>query len=61
MEKLYKILKKTIYSVFLIYAYNLVAQPLNIIIPINIFTVLIITIMGPVSLLSLVIIKLIIF
>lgn len=61
MKKNLKILKKIIYSVFLIYGYNLITYPLNLIIPINIMTVLFIVIFGPLSLLSLIIIKLLIF
>ncbi len=61
MKKILKILKKIIYSVFLIYGYNLITYPLNLIIPINIMTVLFIVIFGPLSLLSLIIIKLLIF
>ncbi len=46
MQKIFKILKKLILAPFIIYIYNLIAQPLNLIIPINIFTVLFVTILG---------------
>ena len=39
MKKISKILKKIIFSFLLLYTYNLVAVSFNLIIPINIFTI----------------------
>ena len=43
IRKLIKILKKIIISILILYGYNLATQSYNLNIPINIFTVLIIT------------------
>lgn len=61
LKKFFNIIKKIVFSAFLIYAYNLIATPLNIIIPINIITVGLVTILGIPALLSLIAIFLIVF
>ncbi len=57
MNKWINILKKFIIAPFILYIYNLIALPLNIIIPINIFTILIVGIFGIPGLLILLIFK----
>ena len=58
---LFNLLKKIVFSVFLIYGFNIIAEPLNLIIPINIITVGAITILGVPALLSLIAIYFIVF
>lgn len=61
LKKIFKLLKKIIISAFILYSYNLIATPLNLIIPINIVTISIITILGIPSLFALIAILLIIY
>lgn len=61
IKKIFNIVKRIVVSVFLIYGYNLIASPLNIIIPINFITVGLVTILGIPALLSLIVILLIVF
>ena len=58
---LFNLLKKIVFSVFLIYGFNIIAEPLNLIIPINIITVGAITLLGMPALLSLIAIYFIVF
>lgn len=60
-KKIFNLIKKIVFSVFLIYGFNLIASPLNLIIPINIITVGLITILGLPALLSLILVYLIVF
>ena len=53
LKKIFNIIKKIIMSVLFIYAYNKLALPLNIIIPINIITVCLVAICGIPSILML--------
>ena len=46
MKKIFKILSKIVLSIVIIYMYNVLAQPLNIIIPINLITILTVTVLG---------------
>lgn len=50
-----------IVSAFILYSYNLISAPLNLIIPINIYTVSILTVLGIPSLFALIAILLIIY
>ena len=43
LNKLFKIFKKLILSILILYGYNIVTQSFNLNIPINIYTILIIT------------------
>lgn len=52
-----KILKKIILSSLIIYAYNMLSFPLNLLIPINIVTVLLVTILGFPALLGLILLQ----
>ncbi len=61
IKKIYELVKRIIISVFLLYSFNLVMSPLEIIIPINAITVLGITILGFPALLSFLIILLFIY
>ena len=61
LKKLFIIIRKVTVSFFLLYAYNLIIQPLNLIIPINIITVLSISILGIPALLSLIALSVFIF
>lgn len=54
MKILVKILKKIIFSFILLYTFNMIAMPINIIIGINLFTIIITTILGIPGLLLLV-------
>lgn len=46
MKKILGLLRNLILAPFIIYIYNLIAAPLNLIIPINLITVLIIAFLG---------------
>lgn len=46
VKKIFNFLRKIIMSVLFIYAYNKLSLPLNIIIPLNVITVLLVTIFG---------------
>lgn len=61
LKKIYKLLKKIVVSAFILYSYNLISVPLNLIVPINISTVSILTIFGIPSLFALIAILLIIY
>ena len=61
IKKTYELVKRIIISVFLLYSFNLLMSPLEIIIPINAITVLGITILGFPALLSFLIILLFIY
>ena len=56
MKKLLKWIRKIIISSFLLYGYNLLVQPLNLMIPINAITVLSVAILGVPALISMVLI-----
>lgn len=46
MKKIYELLKKIVLSGFTIFAFNIMAKPLNFVIPINVVTVSFMTIFG---------------
>lgn len=54
MHKLINILKRIIISSFLLYGYNLLVQPIGLVIPINIFTVISISFLGVPALMALI-------
>ena len=56
-----KILKRIIISSFLLYGYNIIVQPIGLNIPINIFTVGLLTILGVPALLALITIIVLIY
>jgi len=61
LKKIFTVLKKIIISAFILYGYNLLAMPLNITIPINIFTVLSISLLGLPALFSLIFIFILVY
>ena len=60
-QRILKIMKRIIFSAFLLYGYNLIASSIGIIIPINIITISILVIFGYPSLFSLILIQVLIF
>lgn len=61
LKLMFKIIKRIIISFFLLYAYNLLVQPIGLIIPINVFTICAIAILGFPALLSLIFILVFIY
>lgn len=61
LKKIFVLIKRIIVSAFLLYGYNLIVAPLNLMIPINIITLTLLTIFGIPALLSLIIILVLIF
>lgn len=61
MKNIFVVIRKITISFFLLYAFNIIVQPLNIIIPINIITILSLSILGIPALMSLVIMCIFIF
>lgn len=61
LKKIFIIIRKITVSFFLLYAYNLITQPLGLIIPINVITVLSISILGIPALLSFIALSIFIF
>lgn len=61
MEFLKRQIRKLIVTFFVIYGYNNLVMPINMIIPINIYTILLVYIFGLPSLLALIVIKIIFF
>lgn len=61
LNKIINVLKRIVFSSFLLYGYNLIAVSLGIIIPINIITVLILVVLGYPSLFSLILIQTLIY
>ncbi len=59
MKKIINFLKRFVLSFLIIYGYNLIAINFNMIIPINILNILIITIFGAPSLVVLILLKMI--
>ena len=54
MKKILNFLKNILISPFLIYIYNLIANPLGLIIPINIVTIIVVGLLGIPGLITLV-------
>ena len=61
LKKITKILKKIIFTCFLLYGYNLIASPLGVIIPINIITISMISMLEMPALCAFIAIFLIVF
>lgn len=61
VKKVLNILKKIVISGFLLYGYNLISAPLNIMIPINVITVLCLTVLGVPALFAFILIHIILF
>lgn len=61
LKILFGIIKKIILSVLFIYAYNKLTLPLNIFIPMNLFTIVLVSLCGIPSILMLVLFSLVYF
>lgn len=59
LKKIFHIIKKFIVAALLMYAYNKMALPLDIFIPINIFTILLVTLCGIPSIIMLILFSLV--
>lgn len=59
LKKIFDVIKRVIMAVLFIYAYNKFALPLNVIIPINMITVLLVSLCGIPSILMLVLFSLV--
>ena len=46
LDNLFLIIKKFIYSVLVIYAFNMIIYPIGIVIPMNLFTIIMIMLCG---------------
>lgn len=61
IKKIFQFVKKIIVSAFILYGFNLIVAPLNIMIPLNFITVLALSILGIPALFSFLIILLLIY
>lgn len=61
MKKILLFLKNIVLAPFIIYIYNLVASPLNLIVPINLITILVVGILGIPGLVALLILSIVAF
>jgi len=61
LNKIIQIIKKVVFSAFLLYGYNILVEPLGLIIPINLITVGFISIFGLPALFSLILIHVLVF
>ena len=61
MKKVWRILQKIIISTFILYGYNIIANRFNLVIPINVFTVGSVSILGFPMLFVLVLLKVLMF
>ena len=61
LKKIFNLFKRVIISAFVLYGYNLIVSPINLIIPINVFTVGILTVFGLPAIFSLIVILVLIF
>ena len=57
MDKILTYLKKIIFSAFLLYGYNIIASNFNLVIPINIDTIFLITLLGAPGMFALILFK----
>lgn len=61
LKKIVVLVKRIIVSAFILYGYNLIVSPLDLSIPINMITVVLLTIFGIPALLSLIVILVLVF
>ena len=61
IKKLYQVFKRIVLGAFILYGYNLIAAPINLMIPINICTVGILTIFGIFAIFPLIVILVLIY
>lgn len=57
MKIIFNIIKKIVLSAFLLYGYNLIAVNFNMVIPINIYTIGFVSVLGVPSMLALLLFK----
>lgn len=57
MLKIIEYMRKIVFSAFLLYGYNIIASNFNLVIPINVVTVLLLTVLGAPGLFALVLFK----
>ncbi len=57
MDNIIKVVKKVAFSFFSLYGYNLIAIQFNLLVPINIITVLLVSILGMPGLVLLILLK----
>ncbi len=60
-KKIFTVVKRIVFYAFLLYGYNLISAPLNVMIPINIITVASLTIFGLPALFSFILIFVLIY
>ena len=60
-KRLSKLLKKIVFSILLLYGYNLIVLPLGLLVPINLLTVSVLTLIGPHTLFSFILILIVVF
>lgn len=60
-KKIAKILRRIIFSALLLYGYNVIAEPIHIIVPINYINIGLLTILGFPALFALIFINVIVF
>ena len=58
MNKVLDVVKKIVFSAFLLYGYNLIAVNFNLVIPINIITILLVSFLGAPGMFALILFKL---
>lgn len=61
LKKILEVIKRIIFSVVLLYGFNIIASPINIMIPINFITIGAVTILGFPALFAFIIINIIAF
>lgn len=61
MKFIYSVIKKIVLSFFILYSYNIIAENFNLIIPINIVTVSLVSFLGFPALFSLILLFILIY
>lgn len=61
LKKILELVKKIIFSIVLLYGYNVIAAPINVIVPINFITIGAVTILGFPALFAFIIINIMAF
>ena len=61
IKKIFKVVKKVVFSALLLYGYNVIANPINVIVPINFLNIGLITVLGIPALFALIFINIIVF
>lgn len=61
LKKIIKIVKKVVFSFLLIYGYNLVISPINMMVPLNILVITYVSLLGIPAFLSVIVISFLIY